>query len=114
MRKTIILAAVIMFISCNNSANTYTKCIETSYNLNKETIDKVISINKTDGGFTVEILNNTIKIVDKNGKETLLNDDNGYSVTNKMIGDTLVIGYLPTENTPSNVLKYGSEYKFYN
>ncbi|WP_268848126.1 hypothetical protein [Flavobacterium aestivum] len=114
MKKILAISVTTLFLSCNNSGKTYTKCIETSYNLNKEAIDKVISVNKTDGGFTVEIVNNTIKIVDKNGKETLLNDDNGYSVANKMIGDTLVIESLPTEATPSNILKYGNEYKFYN
>lgn len=114
MKKILFVAASALLLSCNNSKPTYTKCIETSYNLNKEAIDKVIGINKTEGGFTVEITKNIIKIIDNKGKETLLNDNNGYSVTNKMIGDTLVIQNLPTESTPLNILKYGNEYKFYN
>lgn len=111
MKKLLILPLMAFFLSCNSESK-YTNCIETTFNLNKEAINKVVEIDTTKGNYTIEITNE-IKI---NGfdKETILKEENGYSVTNKISGDTLTIQHLPTENTPSNVLKYGSEYKFYN
>lgn len=111
MKKILILPIVAFFLSCNSEPK-YANCIETTFNLNKEAANKVVGIDITKGNYTIEIANE-IKI---NGlKEALILDqNNGYSVTNEMSGDTLIIKHLPTENTPSNVLKFGSEYKFYN
>ena len=111
MRKTLILPVIAFFLSCNK-ATEYTNCTKTTFNLNQEAISKVIEIDTTKGNYTIEIAKE-IKI---NGfeKEIILNDEGGYLPTSKMSGDTLIIRHLPTENTPSDVLKYGSEYKFYN
>lgn len=111
MKKILILPIVAFFLSCNSEPK-YANCIETTFNLNKEAANKVVGIETTKGNYTIEIANE-IKI---NGfdEETILKEENGYSVTNEMSGDTLIIRYLPTENTPSDVLKFGSEYKFYN
>jgi hypothetical protein len=113
MKKILFIAASALFLSCNDSKPIYTKCIETTYNLNKEAINKIIEVNKKEGHFTVEVNADLIKITDDTGKETVLNNDKGYSLTSKKIGDTLVVENLPTETTPSEVLKYGSQYKFY-
>lgn len=111
MKKLLILPLMAFFLSCNSEPK-YTNCIETTFNLNKEAINKVVEIDTTKGNYTIEIANE-IKI---NGfdEQIILNDEGSYQATNKMSGDTLIIQHLPTENTPSNVLKYGSEYKFYN
>jgi hypothetical protein len=111
MKKNLILPIVAFFLSCNSEPK-YTNCIETTFNLNQESVNKVVQSDTTKGNYTIEIANE-IKI---NGfdKGILLNDQSGYSVTNKMSGDTLIIQHLPSKNTPSNVLKFGSEYKFYN
>lgn len=111
MKKILILPIVAFFLSCNSEPK-YANCIETTFNFNKEAASKVVQIDTTKGNYTIEIANE-IKI---NGlkEELILDQNNGYSVTNEMSGDTLIIKHLPTENTPSNVLKFGSEYKFYN
>lgn len=114
MKKILFLAASALFLSCNNSKPSYTKCIETTYNFNKEAKNRLIGSDNTEGIFAVEIIENTIKITNTTGKETVLNSDNGYSLTNKKSGDTLVIEHLPTEATPAETLKFGTTYKFYN
>lgn len=114
MKKILFIAAKALFLSCNDSKTTYTKCTETTYNFHKEAANKVIESENTEGSFTVEISNEIIKITDNKGKETLLKKDDGYSLINKNNGDTLVIENFPTENTPLEVLSYGTEYKFYN
>ena len=114
MKKLLFITLSALFLSCTNSKPTYTKCIETTYNFHKEAANKVIGNENTEGSFTVEISNETIKIIDNKGKETLLKKDDGYSLINKKIGDTLIIENFPTENTPLEVLSYGTEYKFYN
>lgn len=113
MKKIILTVALFTTLfSCNDSKPTYTNCIETSYNFNKEANNRVLSIDTLKGNFAVEIAND-IKITGFS-KELILNTENEYSLTNKKSGDTLIIQNLPTENTPSNVLKFGTEYKFYN
>ncbi|OWP76856.1 hypothetical protein [Flavobacterium oreochromis] len=114
MKKLLFIVASALFSSCKDSKPTYTKCVETTYNFNKEATNKVVGTDTKEGGFTVEISAESIKITDNTGKETVLNSDNGYSLTNKKSGDTLVIENLPTDNTPSEVLKFGTTYKFYN
>lgn len=114
MKKVLFIAVSAMFLSCNESKPTYINCIETTYNLNKEAKEKVVGIDKTKGSFKVEITEGIIKITDDKSKETVLNNDNAYSLTNKKSGDTLIIEHIPTENTPAEILKFGSEYKFYN
>lgn len=114
MKKIAVLPILALLLSCNNTKQTYTRCIETTYNFHKEAINKVIGCDSTEGSFTVEITNDVIKIIDNKGKERLLNKNDGYSLINKKHGDTLVIENLPTENTPLEVLSYGFEYKFYN
>lgn len=111
--KKILLAISALFLSCN-SKPAFTKCIETTYNLNKEAKNRIVGSETKEGNYTIEVTEATIKITDNTGKETVLNNDNGYSLTNKKSGDTLVIENLPTENTPSEILKFGVEYKFYN
>jgi len=111
MKKILALPLLAFLLSCN-SGTQYTNCTETTFNFNKEAANKVVGIETTKGNYTVETANG----VTINGlKEALiLDENNGYSVINKMSGDTLIIQHFPTENTPSEVLKFGSEYKFYN
>jgi hypothetical protein len=115
MKKISLLVALALFLSCNESKPIYSKCIEIGYNFNKEAANEIMSVDTLNGTFNVEISSELVKITDQNGKENVLkNNDTGFLVTNKMVGDTLVIQYFPTAKTPSNVLKFGSEYKFYN
>ena len=111
MKKILALSITTLLLSCN-SGTQYTNCTETTFNFDKEAAKRVVETNTTKGTYTIETANE----VTINGlKEALvLDENNGYSVINKMSGDTLIIQHFPTENTPSNVLKFGSEYKFYN
>lgn len=114
MKKLLFIAASALFSSCKDSKPTYTKCIETTYNYNKEAVNKIVGNDTKAGEFTIEITAESIRIIDNTGKETVLNSDNGYSLTNQKSGDTLVVENLPTEKTPSEILKFGTTYKFYN
>jgi hypothetical protein len=114
MKKLLFIAASALFSSCKHSKHTYTKCIETTYNYNKEAVNKVVGNDIKEGEFTIEINAKSIRITDNTGKETVLNSDKGYLLTSKKSGDTLVVENLPTEKTPSDVLKFGTTYRFYN
>lgn len=111
MKKILALPILAFLLSCN-SGTQYVNCTETSFNFNKDAMNEVVEVKKTKGNYTINSGTETNIIGFEN--ETILKEDLGYSVTNKMNGDTLVIQHFPTENTPSNVLKYGTEYKFYN
>ncbi len=103
-----------LFLSCSNSEPTYTNCIQSTFNFNNEAANRLLESDKKEGRFTIELSSNLVKITDEKGNIKVLNTDKGYTVTNKKSGDTLVVEHLPTENTPSEILKFGSEYKFYN
>lgn len=133
MKKTLILPIVAFFLSCN-SKPTYTKMVETTYNFNKmagnailktDTIKSdFIEADKNGSTFIYDdngdyIINvsanpNKIEIVESETKGSKWLEERGFKITNEKIGDTLVIRYFPTKNTPSNILKFGTEYKFYN
>lgn len=114
MKKILFLSTLASFLSCNNTKPTFLNCSETTYNYNKEAADRIIGTDIKKGSFSVEVSDTFVKIIDQNGKENVLKNDNGYSLTNKKVGDTLVIEHLPTEQTPEEILKFGTTYKFYN
>lgn len=114
MKKTLFISTMALLLSCSNSETKYTKCVETSFNFNKQSANKIVGTEKKEGSFKIELGNDLIKIIDEKGESREFNTNNGYSLTHKKSGDTLIIQNLPTESTPSEILKFGFEYKFYN
>lgn len=114
MKKIALFSVLASILSCNSNQPSYKKCTETTFNFNKEASSQIVSSDNKDGEFVVNQSENKITIIDNLGKETVLTNDNGYSLTNEKVGDTLTIKYFPTDETPSEVLKFGTEYKFYN
>lgn len=113
MKKIALLSFLASILSCNSNQPSYKKCTETTFNFNNQASSKVVSSDNKEGSFIVEQSENKITITDNLGKETVLTNDNGYSLTNEKVGDTLIIKYFPTDTTPSEILKFGTEYKFY-
>lgn len=114
MKKIALFSILALILSCNNNKTTYKNCSETTYNLNKEASSTIVGTDNKKGVFIVFTAGNTVKITDNLGKETVLTNNNGYSLKNEKSGDTLIIKNFPTDATPDNVLKFGTEYKFYN
>jgi hypothetical protein len=110
MKKILTLAIVTCFLSCDKEIS-YNKCIETTFNFNDETKNKVTSVDTVEGNFIIKTASE-ISIIGFD-KKVVLNTKNGYLPSQEIKGDTLIIKYFPTEYTPSNVLKFGTEYKFY-
>lgn len=111
MKKILVLPILALLLSCNSETQ-YTNCAQTTFNFNKEATSKWVETEKTKGTYLIEMAKD-VKIMGLK-EDLILDENNGYLVTNKMSGDTLIIQHFPTENTPSEVLKFGTEYKFYN
>ncbi|WP_452219938.1 hypothetical protein [Lacinutrix salivirga] len=130
----LLILSLILF-SCGNSTEKcqYTKMMTVSYNFNKEASSKIIGVDTTSGCYSITKENNTADLKDSKNKFRILiksnpnvfeitdgeknriwNEENGYKLGNAMSGDTLILRYVPTKNTPENILKFGTEYKFYN
>lgn len=130
MKKTLALPILALLASCTTQPN-YTKMVVKSYNFNKYAANLVMSSDTTSGSYieadkdgtvfvyddnTDFILNasdTTIEIAESKTKGNKWVEERGFEVTHKKKGDTLIIQYFPTDKTPDNVLKFGSEYKFY-
>ena len=110
--KRILPLSIIAFLYSCNTESSYTKCIETTFNFNDEAKNKVVSVDTPEGNFTIKTASE-ISIIGFD-KDVVLDTKNGYLPKQETKGDTLIIQYFPTEYTPSNVLKFGTEYKFYN
>jgi hypothetical protein len=133
MKKILGLSITALLLSCSSSP-TYTKMVELSYNFNRNAANlimesdtlkgdftqvrdgKKLFVNDSNGQFFLKLSNNpnSIELIDNEGKGSKLEENRGFKITNKMVGDTLVIQYFPTESTPSSILKFGTEYKIYN
>lgn len=104
-----------------------------SYNFNNEASSKIISIDTISGCYSITKDNNTADLKDsKNNFKILIKtnpnifeitdgdknrtckEERGYKLGNTMSGDTLILRHVPTSSTPDNILKFGTEYKFYN
>lgn len=123
-----------LFLSCTNSKPTYTKMIETSYNFNQNASNPIMSSdtlkgeysevnkegnififeNNSDFMINVSEGNTLLEVVESKTKGSKFIIQNGFEITNKKAGDTLIIQYLPTKDTPASVLKFGIEFKLYN
>lgn len=134
MKKILILPMMAFFLSCNNTKPTYTRMIETSYNFNESAANLIMETdtfsgeyseikkdgntfiyeNNTDFMINVSQDNTLLEVVESTTKGNKFLLQNGFEITNKKAGDTLIIQYFPTENTPSSVLKFGIEFKLYN
>jgi hypothetical protein len=110
MKKILTLSIMACFLSCDTESS-YTKCIETTFNFNDEAKNKVVSVDTIEGNFTIKTASE-VSIIGFD-KEVVLDAKNGYLPKQERKGDTLIIQYFPTEYTPSNVLKFGTQYKFY-
>jgi len=134
MKKLLLLLAVVLLSSCGNPSKEvmYTNAVKTVYNFNKLPV-KITSSDTLVGLFNVYKEGNTTNIKDEssdfkidihtnpnifklkdfNGKEKMWEEKNGYQLGNEMIGDTLILKYMPVETKDPGVLKLGFEYKFY-
>lgn len=134
MKKLFILACVLMLLqSCGKTENCqFTKLTKTSYILvdssykvmNSDIVEGCYSITKTfndstlndkrhDFSIYIKTLPHEFHITDDGSKHIYTKAD-GFKLGNAMSGDTLILKYFPTDNTPSQTLPYGLEYKFYN
>lgn len=130
MKKILALPILVLFAACNTQPN-YTKMVERTYNFNKYAANIVMSSDTTSGSF-IEADNNGGTMIYDNNSDFILNASitslevatskttgnklvarNGFEITQEKIGDTLILKYFPTDKTPTNVLKFGTEYKFY-
>lgn len=131
MKKVLALPLMALLLSCSSKPN-YTKMVETTYNFNNmaaslimesDTIvgsyieadkDGATFIYENNSDFILKASTNSIEIMESKEKGNKLIEDRGFEITNKKVGDTLIIQYFPTESTPASVLKFGTEYKFFN
>lgn len=133
MKKILALSITALLSSCSSNPD-YTKMVELTYNFNNKAANLIMEsdtlkddftqvkdgdklyVDASNGQFFLKLSNNpnTIEMLDNEGSGSKLEENRGFKITNKMVGDTLVIQYFPTESTPSSILKFGTEYKFYN
>lgn len=136
MKKVFLtLVPTFILVACTTQApETYNTMEYTSYNLNPEAKELILKnevtnasirlielsnsyvVKDSNSDFRIELDNNgqTGRITNTNGEKREWNGDKGYKIFRKNVADTLVVSYLPTDETPSSVLKFGGEYKFYN
>lgn len=136
MKKVFLtLVPTLMLVACTTQApEAYNTMEYTSYNLNPEAKDLILQNEVTDASIRLIELSNSYVVKDSNsdfrieldnngqtgritmddGEKREWNGDKGYKIYRKNVGDTLVVSYLPTDETPMNILKFGGEYKFYN
>lgn len=133
MKKLLLLALATLALSCSEKEATcmYSKMTFESLNYNKmpvismekETTEGCYSITKTEtsaeltdakGKFKINFSTNpnAITITDKDGTEKTLKESDDFKIGNEMVGDTLVIKYIPIPSS-NNSLKFGLIYKFY-
>ncbi len=133
MKKTAALALATLLLSCT-SKPTYKKMVETTYNFNSSAVNFIMNSdtlkanfievekkgstfifdNKSDFIFKVSKAPNQIEIVESNGEGIKWVEDRGFKITHKKVGDTLIVHFFPTKNTPASIVKFGTEYKFFN
>lgn len=136
MKKLFIsIFAILILSACGGSTEKcqYTKMTLITYNLNKEaaslitgddTTEGCYSVTKHDGAADLKDSKSDFRIlmkmnpntfeVTKAGKKNIWKQENGYRLGNTMSGDTLILRYVPSKETPDHILKVGVEYKFYN
>lgn len=132
MKKILTLSLTTLLLSCSSNTD-YTKMVELTYNFNNKAANLIMESDTLKGDFTqvkdsekLSIIDsngefflklsdnpNSIEMIDKEGEGRKWEENRGFKITNKMVGDTLIIQYFPTESTPSSILKFGTEYKFY-
>lgn len=133
--KKLLLPLSILFLACGSDAEKcqYSNMVTTSYNLNKgvtklissqDTLKGCFSITKSDkqaelkdskSNFSIQISTAPNQlIINEGGSQRTWTETRGFKISNEMKGDTLILRYMPTNDTPDVVLKFGTEYKLYN
>jgi len=135
MKKLLVLPTLALIVSCSSKPS-YTKMVETTYNFNSSAVNLILEsdsitsdfveivkgdttfVMDLDGKFIMKLLKNsvpnTIEMINTQGVGSKIVEERGFKISNKKVGDTLIIQYFPSKETPLNVLKFGTEYKFYN
>jgi len=130
--KRLLLLIAGLFASCGKSDDKcqFSKLTKVTYSV---ITSKVMYTDNADGCYTVTKTATTAAIKDSkkafsidiktSPNELTINDDgsthvyteaDGFKIGNTMNGDTLVLRYFPSKNTPSAILPFGIEYKFHN
>lgn len=132
MKKAVLTSLVVLLFSCNSNSK-YSTMVESTYNLNRmaaslilksdttrsaySAVEKKASTfiydNKSDFIFKVSDDPSKIEIIDSSGNLIKWSEERGYKITIRNSGDTLVVRFFPTANTPKFIYKFGMEYKFY-
>lgn len=133
MKKTLALPLAALLLSCTSKPS-YKKMVETTYNFNKLAVNFVMSSdtvktdyieiekqgkififdNKSDFIFKVSKNPNQIEIVKSNGEGFKWIEERGFKITHKKARDTLIVHFFPSDSTPASIVKFGTEYKFFN
>lgn len=133
MKKKHLLPIMGLIVSCSSKPN-YTKMVETTYNFNSSAVNLIIESDTTAGDFievdkdgSIFVFENNsdfilkasknpnqLEIVESKGNGSKWVEERGFEITSKKSGDTLIVHFFPTENTPAGIIKFGTEYKFFN
>jgi len=133
MKITAVIAILALLLSCTPKP-AYNKMVETTYNFNKSAVSLIISsdtskahyievekkssifIFEKNSDFIFKVSKNPsqIEIVDHKGNGSKWIEERGFKITSRKEGDTLIVEYFPTQSTAASILKFGTEYKFFN
>jgi len=126
-------APLLMLLLCCTPKPHYHAFVETAYNLNPSAVRLIMDSDtlkadftavekkestfiyerKSDFIFKVSKNPNQIEMIDSKGDSSKWTEERGYRITSKKNGDTLIIRFFSTRDTPGSEFKFGTEYKFF-